>query len=85
MIFVGVLVGFVITVLSWLMLPGHLPWIWRFPFEQPKTVTWALTREWELARDTTIYINNVCPNLQKVHDVPIYIHLLNDVLIETSK
>ena len=41
--------------LSWLTLPSRLPGSERFLFEQlAKTVTWVLTREWALARDTMV-------------------------------
>ena len=35
-IFVSVLIGFIIAMLSWLTLPGCLPKSGRIPFEQPK-------------------------------------------------
>ena len=33
---------------------GHLPGTWALTLTRPRTVGWALTREWTLTRDNTI-------------------------------
>ena len=35
---------------------GRLPGTWALTLTRPKTGGWALTREWALTRDTTVYI-----------------------------
>ena len=35
---------------------GRLPGTWALTLTRPKTGGWALTQEWALTRDTTVYI-----------------------------